>query len=257
MARSSVALSPFPDVSRCDQPRMALSGVRSSCDRVARNSSFSRLTASALARALLALEQLQPLGFDPPPLLDLFLQRQVGLVQLARPGAHAVLELLLGVEQSLGLALERLTLLKQLDEDGDLGLQGFRTERLEHVVDGADRVAAEDMRVAAIVGGQEDDRRLPAAFAAADQLRGLVAIHVGHGHVEQDQREIPLQNFLESFAARRRPHEVVGGVGEDRLERQQVLLVIVHDQDVDLRHHVRVPSDSVTRWSPIRSIGST
>ena len=41
-------------------PRMAFSGVRSSCDRVARNSSFSRLAASASARAALQREQRVP-----------------------------------------------------------------------------------------------------------------------------------------------------------------------------------------------------
>ena len=42
----------------CDQPRMALSGVRSSCESVARNSSLSSLIRSAsAARRALALEQ--------------------------------------------------------------------------------------------------------------------------------------------------------------------------------------------------------
>ncbi len=35
----------------CAHPRIELSGVRSSCETVARNSSFSRLAASASARA--------------------------------------------------------------------------------------------------------------------------------------------------------------------------------------------------------------
>ncbi len=39
-----------PASSICTQPRMALSGVRSSCDRVARKSSLSRLASSAEAR---------------------------------------------------------------------------------------------------------------------------------------------------------------------------------------------------------------
>jgi len=39
-----------PDCSISIQPRMACSGVRSSCDSVARNSSFTRLASSAAAR---------------------------------------------------------------------------------------------------------------------------------------------------------------------------------------------------------------
>ena len=48
-----------PRRSTCDQPRIALSGVRSSCDSVARNSSFMRAHALGCgARGALALEQL-------------------------------------------------------------------------------------------------------------------------------------------------------------------------------------------------------
>ncbi len=48
---STSSPSSFPDRSRRDQPTMALSGVRSSWERVARNWSFIRLAASASARA--------------------------------------------------------------------------------------------------------------------------------------------------------------------------------------------------------------
>ena len=81
----------------------------------------------------------------------------------------------------------------------------------------------------------------------ADQFRGLVAVEVGHRDVEQDQGEIALQHLLERGAAGRGADEVVGGLDEDGLERQQVLLVIVDEQDVDLLRHARVPSTRVTR----------
>ena len=106
---------------------MALSGVRSSCDSVARNSSFSRLTASALARARCSLSSSSSRSrFDALPLLDLFAQRQVGLGQLAGPGPDAVLELLVRAQQRLGLALQRLALLIQLDEHRHLRLEDLR-----------------------------------------------------------------------------------------------------------------------------------
>ena len=44
-----------PVRSTCDQPRIALSGVRSSCESVARNSSFISLRRSAAARAARSL----------------------------------------------------------------------------------------------------------------------------------------------------------------------------------------------------------
>ena len=50
-ARFIPAVSSFPIRSRRVQPSMALSGVRSSCDSVARNSSFARLAAEVLPPA--------------------------------------------------------------------------------------------------------------------------------------------------------------------------------------------------------------
>ena len=58
-------------LSSCDQPTMALSGVRSSCDSAARKSSFTRLARSASARAArLAGQEPLPLGLDRVPLGD-------------------------------------------------------------------------------------------------------------------------------------------------------------------------------------------
>ena len=51
IARRVVGSSRCPAASSRAQPRMAFSGVRSSCDRVARNSSFARFAAWASSRA--------------------------------------------------------------------------------------------------------------------------------------------------------------------------------------------------------------
>jgi len=53
MARSAISVSRPPSSIR-DQPSIAVSGVRSSCETVARNSSFRRLDSSATARAVLS-----------------------------------------------------------------------------------------------------------------------------------------------------------------------------------------------------------
>jgi hypothetical protein len=49
--RVTVAASLRPPRSITVQPRMGVSGVRSSCERVARNSSLARLASSAALRA--------------------------------------------------------------------------------------------------------------------------------------------------------------------------------------------------------------
>src|SRR5262252_8753032 len=51
IARGTSSSRRVPARSMRAQPRMALSGVRSSCERTARNSSFSRLASSASASA--------------------------------------------------------------------------------------------------------------------------------------------------------------------------------------------------------------
>ena len=48
---SRVSFSSSPPASNRDQPRMAVSGVRSSCDTTAMNSSFARDARSAASRA--------------------------------------------------------------------------------------------------------------------------------------------------------------------------------------------------------------
>ena len=76
------------------------------------------------------------------------------------------------------------------------------------------------------------------ALAAADQLDGLVAVETGHGDVHQDQRELLPQHRLQRLGPGIRAHERVPGVLEDRLERQQVLRMVVDEEDADAAHGV-------------------
>ena len=109
-----------------------------------------------------------------------------------------------GVEQSLlvpRLALDLLRFLEQLDEHRDLGLQDDRIDRLEHIIDRAHRIAAQQMLGFLIDRRQEDDRDALGLVAAADDLGGLIAVHAGHVDVEQDDREFALEEVPERFFA--------------------------------------------------------
>jgi hypothetical protein len=132
----------------------------------------------------------------------------------------------------LRLLLHLLRLAKQLDEHADLGAQRIRIDRLENVVDGPNRVAAGDEQLIAARGGQEDDRRVARALAVADQLGRVEAIHLGHLHVEQNHREIGLEQVTERFQPRRRVHELAIVARQDRVERQEVLGLVVDEEDV-------------------------
>ena len=115
-------------------------------------------------------------------------------------GLENQLVLLAEPRQLVRLLLERLALAEQLHEDVDLGAEDVRVERLEDVVDGAELVAAEDIRLAARQRGEEDDRRVAGAVALADQAGGLEAVEVGHLHVEQHDREVRVQQMTEGLA---------------------------------------------------------
>jgi hypothetical protein len=135
------------------------------------------------------------------------------------------------------LALERLTLAEQLDEDRHFRPEDLRVERLEDVVDRAELVAAEDVRLAAREGGQEDDRRVFGAVALTDQRRGLEPVEIRHLHVEQDYGEVQVQELAQRRRARLRGDEVRLHVPEDRLEGKEVVRLVIDQQNVDAINH--------------------
>ena len=115
----------------------------------------------------------------------------------------------IGVEQLLllrGLALDLAGHREQVDEHRHLGAQHDRLDRLEHIVDRAHRIAAHQMLLLLVDRGEEDDRDALGLLAAADDLGGLVAVHAGHVDVEQDHRELALEQVAQRLLARaRRP----------------------------------------------------
>ena len=69
-------------------------------------------------------------------------------------------------------------------------------------------------------------------LAALDQLRELVPVEIRHLDVEEDAGEILEQQLLERRGPRRDGDEAVPERLEYRLEREEILLVVVDEQDV-------------------------
>ena len=134
----------------------------------------------------------------------------------------------------LGLPLDLLRLLEQVDEHRDLGLQDLRDHRGLDEVDRAQGIAAEDLLLVQVHGGEEDDRRALRALAGADHLRGLEAVHPRHVDVEEDDREVLLQEGAQRLAAGVRADHVLAQLAEDRLQREQLVRAVVDEEDVDL-----------------------
>ena len=74
---------------------------------------------------------------------------------------------------------------------------------------------------------RQEARRLVRADAPAD----LVAVHLGHEDVEQDEADAARRNALERLGAGRGRHDVVPARSQHRLEQADVLRQVVDDQD--------------------------
>src|SRR3546814_1483713 len=86
----------------------------------------------------------------------------------------------LGVEQlllRLGLAPYLARHREEVDEHRDLGLEDHGLDWLEHIVDRAHRIAADQMLGFLVDGREEDDWDALRLLAVADDLGGFVAVH--------------------------------------------------------------------------------
>ena len=144
--------------------------------------------------------------------------------------------------QRVGLLLQLGVAAAQLHEDRHLGAQHLRHDRLEQEIDRAQIVTAEQVLFIPIAG-EEKNRDLPRSRAAADQLGGFKAVHLGHSHVQQDGREIVVQKVAERLLAGVRQHQFFAQTAERRLQRHKVLRCIVHQKNLDPAFHGGLLSD--------------
>ena len=134
-------------------------------------------------------------------------------------------------QQALHFAL----VLVKLNEDGNLGEQDRVVDRLLHVVDRASLVAFEAVLIALVGGGEKDDRDPAGALLPAHQLGYLVAVNVGHLHVEQHHSEVVVQGQSQCFVARSGGDHLGVHLGEQALQGSQIGREVVNDEDLRLR----------------------
>jgi len=145
----------------------------------------------------------------------------------------------LRVAQLFGLELQLERALLQLDEHARLGAQHLGPHRFHHEIECAELVALEDLVVLPGQAGDEDDRRGAVARARANQARGLEAVHAGHRDVEDDQREVLLEQSRERLDAGACEHQLAAERRECSFDGDQVRVVVVDDQDVPAVGHQR------------------
>jgi hypothetical protein len=82
--------------------------------------------------------------------------------------------------------------------------------------------------------GHEDDRHALGALALANELGGLEAVHAGHVDVEQDYGEVVVEQAAQRLTPGIGADDGLPKLLEHRLERQQLVRLVVDDEDVDL-----------------------
>ena len=95
----------------------------------------------------------------------------------------------------------------------------------------------------------EDHRGLLEARMLADHRRELEAVELGHADVDQDDRDLVLEQDLERLAAGGRDDQVLAELLQDDFIGQQLRRLVVDQKDVDLFmvHHLATPiSDAAT-----------
>jgi hypothetical protein len=108
--------------------------------------------------------------------------------------AQSFRALLQPVRKLLRLAIE-------LEKDVGLALENVRVDRLVEKVDGARLVALEKSVLVAHAGGDEDQRHVSCALAAADEFGEFEAVHVGHLHVKEGECDIVDEQQFERVEA--------------------------------------------------------
>ncbi len=130
----------------------------------------------------------------------------------------------------LGLDLHLQRLQMQVDQHLHLGAQDERVDGLEHHVDRASRIGLEQVRLVAEHRGQEHDGDPGGAPALADQRGGLITVDAWHVQVQQDDREVLVQEPPQGLFAGPGDHDVVAQFLQRAGGGEGVALVVVDDQ---------------------------
>src|SRR5471030_9287 len=164
------------------------------------------------------------------------LLRHLALLDLARQAGVGGGQLGGALAQLARLLFQLLVLHRQRDEDGNLGVQNLRNYRREQEVDRAFLVGLQAVELVGQEGGDEDDGDVGRAGALVDRLGRVEAVHAGHVHVEQDHREVVLEDLAQALLAGAGADHLVrllfGPLRQQTGQREQAVGVIVDDQDL-------------------------
>ena len=126
--------------------------------------------------------------------------------------------------------LQLLAITIQFQKHPHLAHQHLGRVRLDDVVYAPRLVAHEHVHFVLERGREKNDRDDKGRLVAAQMLGQFVAVHLGHHHVQNRQREIVLQRRRQRFVAAGRLNDFDVQFRKRVFERVQILDVIVDDQ---------------------------
>src|SRR3984957_8316240 len=157
----------------------------------------------------------------------------------------------------VALSSDLVALLIKLKEHTGLAAQNVRLDRLVKEVHRASFVSPESALTIGSSRSEKDDRRPAGSLGSPHELGELVAVHFGHLHIENGERDIVFQEQLQRLGSRARLEQHKPVAPQEALKRQQVFLKVVNEQKIngsDLGRH-RAPTSR--RYAAISFTGRT
>src|SRR5579871_1534105 len=137
-------------------------------------------------------------------------------------------------------------LAEKFGKDPHLGAQQVGHYRHRHVINRAELITAQPVDVLDLDRRDEDDRRFLKTRMLADHLGELEAVEFRHADVDQDHRDVVLEEKRQRLTRRGRLHQVFVELAQDDFVGEQLFRLIVDQKDVDFVGHGIGPSDGAT-----------
>ena len=118
----------------------------------------------------------------------------------------------------------------EVDEHQCLGSQYFRNHRFDHVIDSTGFIALEDADLVQAIASKKYDGSVIGTPPLPDQPGSLKTIHSGHLRVQQDQRELLIQDVPECLFTGVRLDKVKVQILEQGFQRHQASRIVIDQQ---------------------------
>src|SRR6185295_651766 len=118
--------------------------------------------------------------------------------------------------------LELFGLAVELGENPDLGAEHLRHNRNRDVIDRAHLIGAQTVDVGQVNGRNKDDRRVLEAGMLADHGGQLETVEIGHADVDENDRDILLEQVSQCFLSTVGLDEIFAQAVQNRFVAQKL-----------------------------------